>query len=101
MTKKAAKEAIVAAKRYPDKSSSEIQKIFNYQNLIQEFGRVEDFEEKGDDIRNWTFWTYANLAKEVFGDLGKPISSQLRNLKKVVTQKVNEALDYAVSRRSQ
>jgi Reverse transcriptase (RNA-dependent DNA polymerase) len=99
ITRKAKKEAVVAAKRYPDKSSIQIQKLINYEKIVKEFGRVEEFEAKSDDMRNWTFWTYANRAQEVFGDLAVPISGQLKNLKKIVTQKINSALDDAVVRR--
>jgi hypothetical protein len=99
VTRKAMKEAVVAARRYPDKSSDEIRKLINYEKLVKEFGRVEDFEEKSDDVRSWTFWTYANRAQEVFGDLGKPIAGQLRRHKAVIKQKVRVALDRAVVRR--
>lgn len=99
VTRKAMKEAVVAAKRYPDKSSVEIRKFINYEKLVKEFGRVEDFEDKSDDVRSWTFWTYASRAQEVFGELGKPIARQLRKHKSVIRQKVNDALDRAVLRR--
>ena len=100
VTRKAMKDAVVAAKRYPDKSSAEIRKLINFEKLVKEFGRVEDFEEKSDDVRSWTFWTYANRALEVFGDLGKPIAGQLRRHKAVIRHKVNHALDRAVTRRN-
>ena len=100
VTRKAMKDAVVAAKRYPDKSSADIQKIINFEKIVKEFGRVEEFDEKSDDVRSWTFWTYANRAQEVFGDLGKPISGQLRRHKTVIRQKVNDALDRAVRRRN-
>jgi Reverse transcriptase (RNA-dependent DNA polymerase) len=100
VTRKAMKEAVVAAKRYPDKSSADIRKFINYEKLMKEFGRVEDFDDKSDDVRNWTFWTYASRAQEVFGDLGKPIAGQLKRHKLVIRNKVNEALDRAVLRRN-
>lgn len=100
VTRKAIKEAVMAAKRYPDKSSADIRKFVNYEKLVKEFGRVEDFEDKSDDVRSWTFWTYANRAQEVFGDLGKPIAGQLKKHKLIIKQKVNEALDRAVARRN-
>lgn len=99
VTRKAMKEAVVAAKRYPDKTSAEIRKLINFEKLVMEFGRVEDFEEKSDDVRSWTFWTYASRAQEVFGDLGKPIAGQLRRHRAIIRQKVNDALDRAVIRR--
>jgi Reverse transcriptase (RNA-dependent DNA polymerase) len=100
VTRKSMKEAVVAAKRYPDKSSAEIRKLINYEKLVKEFGRVEDFEEKSDDVRSWTFWTYASRAQEVFGDIGKPIAGQLSKHKSIIRKKVNESLDRAVVRRN-
>ncbi|MGE3247334.1 MAG: reverse transcriptase/maturase family protein, partial [Beijerinckiaceae bacterium] len=46
---RARREAIRAAKRYPDKSAVEIVKLFDIERCITRFGRGEDFKEKSDD----------------------------------------------------
>jgi hypothetical protein len=39
----------------------------NYEVFISRFGRVEDFDEKEDNYRKWTFWTYAQRAVSIMG----------------------------------
>lgn len=95
----ACREASAYARRYPDKTATELKAIFDYERLIARFGRVEDFKEKHDDYRKWTFWTYANRAAEIFGSLGKPIRKQLRNHRAQVCRKVDDKLEVAVRRR--
>ncbi len=55
VTRAARQAANVFARRYPDKGAAELQALFNYENFMQQFGRVEDFDEKEEDYRNWTF----------------------------------------------
>jgi hypothetical protein len=75
----ARREANALARRYPNKSAAEIAKLFNYERLISQFGRVEDFGERAADYRRWTFWTYAKRAAELFGRDGRFILRQLAN----------------------
>jgi hypothetical protein len=96
----ARRDATALAKRYPDKSVAKLRSLFNYERLISQFGRVEDFEEKQHDYRNWTFWSYARRAAEVFGPLGKPIMRQLRRHRGLLRDRANKEIDRAVARRS-
>jgi hypothetical protein len=96
----ARRDATVLAKRYPDKNAEQLRSLFNYERLISQFGRVEDFGEKQRDYRNWTFWTYARRASEIFGPLGKPILRQLRRHRDLIRNRANKEIDSAVARRS-
>jgi hypothetical protein len=87
------------ARRYPDKGASELKKLFNYERLIKQFRKVEDFGEKQEDYRNWTFWTYAKRASEVFGPLGKKIMHQLKNHRDLTTWRADKELERAVEQR--
>jgi hypothetical protein len=80
----ARRDANVAARRYPDKGISYLKARFDYERLIARFGRVEDFDEKHDDYRHWTFWTYATRAVEVFGSIGKSIRDQLKRHRSLI-----------------
>ena len=53
--------AISLLKRYPRRDQAFLESRFDYEKLIQNFGRVKDFGELSDDYRNWTFWTYVQL----------------------------------------
>lgn len=88
------------ARRYPDKDLAALKSLFNYEVLIKKFGRVEDFGENHDDYRKWTFWTYAQRAKKVFGDDGKAILKQLKKHRKLVAYRADEELHYAVVKRA-
>lgn len=99
ITKSAKRAAHFAAKRYPGKSAAEIFSVFNVNGFIQRYGRVEHFEEKADDVRNWTFWTYVTRAADELGALGRPIFRQLRRQRAVIASRIGEALEDAVRRR--
>jgi hypothetical protein len=95
----AKREATACAKRYPDKNLDGLKSKFNYERLIKQFGRVEDFEDFRDDYRKWTFWTYATRSSKVFGVLGSPIYRQLRNHRDLVRHRVDKELARAIERR--
>lgn len=95
----ARRDAIVCAKKHPTKGASDLKVDFNYERLIKRFGKVEDFSEKRDDFRQWTFWTYARRAAEIFGPLGKPILDQLKRHADLVRERCNHELARAVERR--
>jgi len=95
----ARRDAIACARRYPDKDAVQLRPLFNYERLTKKFGKVEDFNEKQSDYRNWTFWTYASRAAENFGLLGRPILRQLRNYRAFIRHRVDLELHLAVVRR--
>ncbi|MGH0218497.1 reverse transcriptase/maturase family protein [Sinorhizobium meliloti] len=85
--------ALGLLKRYPEKSTDEIIADFNVSAFLQRYGRVEDFESKADDVRNWTFWTYATRAAKITGPLGLPIYRQLRNYRRNMRAHLKRALE--------
>lgn len=99
ITRAARREAEISARRYPDKSTLQLMKLFNYEKLMKRSGRVEDFSDKQFDKRNWTFWTYATRAAQLFGPLGRPIIRQLRGHADRVRARANYELERAVQRR--
>jgi hypothetical protein len=90
--------AVSLVKRYPGRSYAFLESQFNYEKLIQNFGRVEDFGEVGDDYRNWTFWTYARRAAKIFGSFGSPIHRQLRGFRDNVKRRAERELVLAFAR---
>ena len=87
------------ARRYPDKDARALKSMFNYEEFIKRFGRVEDFAESRKDYKKWTFWTYATRAVNEFGVIGKPILRQLRKHETLVRWRVDRELEQAVVRR--
>lgn len=88
------------ARRYPDKDAAQLRSIFDYERLIKRFGKVEDFGEKHDDYRNWTFWTYAKRSAQIFGPLGSPILRQLKRHRDLIRHRAGKELDLAVTSRT-
>lgn len=97
----ARREARICTDRYPAKGTADLKAEFNYERLIKRFGKVEDFNEKRDDFRQWTFWTYARRAAEIFGPLGAPILGQLKRHASLVRKRAGDEIDQAVSRRDE
>jgi hypothetical protein len=95
----ARRDANIFARKHADKDAAELQAMFNYERLVKEFGKVEDFGEKQDDYRKWTFWTYSRRAAEIFGPLGKAILRQLRGHAALVRAKAVSEIGRAVERR--
>jgi hypothetical protein len=87
------------ARRYPDKDAAQLRLVFDYEQLIKRFGKVEDFDEKQHDYRNWTFWTYARRSAEIFGPLGVRILRQLKRHRDLIRRRADKELDLAVARR--
>jgi hypothetical protein len=92
-------QAAACARRYPDKNADELKKLFNYEQLIKRFGKVERFAELEHDYHNWTFWTYATRAVEILGPHGKSILRQLRNHRRSIRYRADKSLEKAVKRR--
>jgi hypothetical protein len=90
--------AVSLVKRYPGRDHAFLASRFDYEKLIQNFGRVKDFGEIGDDYRNWTFWTYARRAAKIFGPLGSPIHRQLRAFRENVKRRAAKELLRAFAR---
>ncbi len=96
----ARRDANICANRHATKDASDLKAEFNYERLIKRFGKVEDFAEKRDDFRQWTFWTYAHRAAEIFGPLGRPILGQLKRHTALVRERSDQELARAVERRN-
>ncbi len=78
--------------KYPGASLASLRATFNYDLLISQFGRVQDFESKFLDYKSWTFWTYARRAASIFDSGGCPILHQLKRYKQFARRKADEAL---------
>ncbi|MGB3812105.1 MAG: reverse transcriptase domain-containing protein [Shinella sp.] len=85
--------AITLLKRFPEKTTDQIMSDFNLSGFLQRYGRVRDFESKADDVRNWTFWTYATRAASLTAPLGLPIYRQLRNYRQNMRAHLKRALE--------
>jgi len=85
--------ALALVNRYPTKSSSDILADINLSSFLQRYGRVHDFESKADNVKNWTFWTYATKAASITAPLGLPIFKQLRNYRRNMRNHVKRALE--------
>lgn len=88
------------ARRFPNKDFDELAQIFDYDELIEQFGRVRDFDEKDREYKSWTFWTYVRRASTILGELGQPIHHQLKNHRDIIRERANYELARAVERRA-
>lgn len=100
----ARRRAHSCAKRYPDKNLLQLKKLFDYEGLVKQFGRVEDFRDLQDNAeigshRHWTFWTYVKRSADTFGPEGARIFHQFSNFKKHAISIADEELEKAVHRR--
>jgi hypothetical protein len=87
----------VCVRRHPKLDASGIKLKFDYDALIKNFGRVENFGEHSDEYRHWTFWTYARRSAAIFGGLGAPILRQLRGHRKQIKGLADREIDTAFS----
>lgn len=72
--------------RYPGKDREFLLSNFNVEELIKKFGRVEDFDDS-KTCEDWTFWTYARRAADVFGENGRNILMQVKNHKRFIRER--------------
>ncbi|WP_245496154.1 reverse transcriptase domain-containing protein [Rhizobium leguminosarum] len=84
--------AIRLTKRYQGKCTDEIMDMADFERLFQSFGSVQDFHEKSDDYRSWTFTTYAKRAAKTMGPLGTPIGAQLKGLRRAIEDRLRKEL---------
>ncbi len=98
MTFAARRAANIFVQKNPKMDAGALLKNFNYEELIKRFGKVEGFQEKKGEFRNWTFWTYAKRASEVFGDQGSPILKQLKRHRRLIKKRAADEILRAVAR---
>lgn len=98
MTFAVRREANRTARRFPGKEASFVMQRIHLKDLAQRFGRVEEFHQK-NDYRDWTFWTYAKRAYDIFGDDGKPIMGQVRRYKQKLSELIVSESVKAVAQR--
>ena len=91
-------QCISHVKRYRDRGLDELIQTFNLNAFHEKFSRVEDFERYADEKRNWTFWTYARKATQIFGLRGRSIYAQLRNNRAHVERTLGEKMRIAKER---
>jgi hypothetical protein len=68
--------ARVFVARYQGKDFPFLSAKFDYEAFMRRFGRVEEFDETSE-YGDWTFWTFARRAREIFGPRGEPVIRQL------------------------
>jgi hypothetical protein len=90
--------AVSLVKRYPGRDFAFLVSRFDYEKLIQNFGRVRDFGELSNDYKSWTFWTYARRAAKIFGPLGSPIHRQLRAFRENARRRATKELARAFAK---
>lgn len=88
-------EARAFLKRYNGKDLDFLIDHFNYKEFEGRFGRVEDFENVCE-YRQWTFWTYARRAANIFGQPGRKILKQLSNQKSFIRKTIEAELKKAL-----
>jgi hypothetical protein len=79
----------------PSMNTDELKKTFNYDILIEKFGRVKDFDDSVRSYTRWTFWTYVRRSCQIFGKLGTPIQRQFGSYKQVARNKATAAIESA------
>jgi len=84
---------------HPDKNASEILASFNYSEFSQRFSRVHPDDLSPDDYGTWTFYSYLKRASNTFGSQGDQIMPQARNFKKIMKERIAQAMVQAVVRR--
>lgn len=89
-------EARALVRRYPGKDRAFLERQFDLSAFLQKFGRVENFDMTGN-YEEWTFWTYAKRALDAFGQLGRPISKQLRNYGLIVRTRMKDEIAKALN----
>jgi hypothetical protein len=92
--------AKATVKRYPGKDYAALCELFNFENFMKEFGRVENFEPTLDK-KKWTFWMYVTRAVNELGPQGKKIHGQVKRLKKHCSYRINSEIKNALEQRDQ
>jgi hypothetical protein len=77
------------------KSLEQLINSFNYNVLIQKFGRVGGFDFSGREYTKWTFWTYVRKSCQIFGVLGAPLVRQVNGYKAFARKKSKIAIKNA------
>lgn len=83
--------------RFPGKDLNFLLHTFDYPALMGKYGRVKGFMPT-DDVKRWTFWTYAKRSTQAFGTQGRPLLRQLRNFKLIVRTRVSRDMARALAR---
>lgn len=81
------------------KNASELIKEFNYSAFSQRFSRVHPDKLEKDDYETWSFYSYLKRAAETFGHKGDPIIPQAKSFKRLMKERIAEAMVKAVVRR--
>jgi hypothetical protein len=82
--------------RYPGKGIDFLMENFEIEAFIKRFGRVEDFD-LNSEYQDWTFWTYARRAARDFGARGQPIYRQMRGHRDLISKRMREEFEAALS----
>jgi hypothetical protein len=92
VSRSAKAHAINTIKRYPGRTLTDILKLVNHEEFVKRFGRVEDFDDKSQHIKNWTFWTYVRRTRQTMGSISAPIDRQLAGHRRLMKNKLEQAV---------
>ncbi len=88
-------QAKATVRRYPGKDYIELSKMFNFENFVKRFGRIEDYDPAASK-KTWSFWTYVTRAVIEFGSRGNSIHRQIRGMKKQCRYRVDSEIAKAL-----
>ncbi|MBO0334411.1 hypothetical protein J0X12_12340 [Sneathiella sp. CAU 1612] len=103
ITFEAKRQAYAHVLRYPGKNIEELKSLFNYEQAIKRFGRVEDFGSDGfpsekSVYKSWTFWTYITRAVKTFQGTRNRFYRQMKCHEKIVRDRIDDGLARALRR---
>lgn len=98
ISRSARRQAVATVKRYPNKKQDELFALFNFEEFVKKFGRVESFENAASK-KNWTFWTYVKRSCKEFDPMGSKIGKQASRIRKNSKHKVRDAITSALKRK--
>lgn len=90
----------IASKRYPSGDKLKLLKSTPIGRVMEQTGKVENFESVATEYRSWTFWTYAARAHSVFKDFGSGIEKQLNSYKRITQNKLEQRVDQTIKERA-
>jgi hypothetical protein len=92
-------QAFKTANRFPGKDANFVYEHMRVDQLLQRFGRVEDFRVVADQYRSWTFWTYVKRAAKVFPENERRFFRQVAGYRKRVRRWARQEAEKAVRKR--
>ncbi len=83
---------------HPDMARDEFEKRFPKEVVYQRLGKVENWDERKEIYRNWTFYSYAKRCHELMAALQSKIADQLKGHRRHFERRVEREIERAFSR---